>query len=171
MDKVVLKPQCGAKAERRQCQCIRKLPPSHCPRWRLPGSCRRQFKGRAEPHGREGAIGRRPSWTRKWQSPGPGRHRLSGRERILAETLHQRGNRVVTNKQFGRWSYACSQLGTHAVRNSYRCRVLSRQSKTRAHEAPCVPLIFPPESGHWSRRVLLLAGTVLTGVNDEGRHV
>jgi hypothetical protein len=28
-----------------------------------------------------------------------------GRERILAETLRQRGNRVVTNKQFGHWSY------------------------------------------------------------------
>jgi hypothetical protein len=36
-------------------------------------------------------------------SPGPGRHRLSGRGRILAETLRQRGNHVVTNKQFGRW--------------------------------------------------------------------
>jgi hypothetical protein len=43
---------------------------------------------RAEAHGREGAIGRRPSWTRKWQALGPGRHRLSGRERILAEMLH-----------------------------------------------------------------------------------
>ena len=47
-------------------------------------------------------------------SPGLSRHRLSGRECILAETLHQRGNRAVTNKQFARWSYACSQLGTHA---------------------------------------------------------
>jgi hypothetical protein len=35
-------------------------------------------------------------------SPGPGRHRLSGRERILAETLHQRGNRVVTKQTI--WS-------------------------------------------------------------------
>ena len=47
-------------------------------------------------------------------SPGLSRHRLSGRECILAETLHQRGNRAVTNKQFARWSRACSQLGTHA---------------------------------------------------------
>jgi hypothetical protein len=92
------KPQCGAKAERRQRQCIRELPLSYCPRLRLPGSCRGHFNGRAEPHRREGAIGRRPSWTRKVASPGPGRHRLSERERILAEALHQRGNRVVTNK-------------------------------------------------------------------------
>src|SRR6516165_270895 len=40
-------------------------------------------------------IGRRPSWTPKWQ---PGRHRLSGRGGILAETLRLCGNRVVTNK-------------------------------------------------------------------------
>ena len=29
-------------------------------------------------------------------------HRLSGRERILSETLRQRGNCLVTKKQFGR---------------------------------------------------------------------
>ena len=46
-------------AETRQRQCIRKLPPSHCPRSRLAGSCRGQCKGRAEP----------PSWTPKWQAP------------------------------------------------------------------------------------------------------
>ena len=52
-------------------------------------------------------------------SPRPGRHRLSGRERILAETLRQRGNGVVTNKQFVHWSYACSQLGIHATFGTY----------------------------------------------------
>jgi len=52
-------------------------------------------------------------------SPGPGRHRLLERERILAETLRQRGNRVVTNKQFGRQSNACSQLGIHATFGTY----------------------------------------------------
>ena len=51
----------------------------------------------AEPHGREEAIGRRPSWPRKCQARGPGRYRLSGRDRILTEMLHQRGNRAVTN--------------------------------------------------------------------------
>ena len=39
--------------------------------------------------------------------PGPVRYRRFVRERILADTLHQRGNRVVTNKRFD-WSYACS---------------------------------------------------------------
>jgi hypothetical protein len=55
-----------------------------------------QFKRCAEPHCREGAIGRRPSSTASGKT-GPGRHCLSRRERILAETLRQRGNRVVTN--------------------------------------------------------------------------
>ena len=79
-----------------------------------------QFNGRAKPHGREGAIGRRPSWPRKCQARGPGRHRLSGRERILAEMLHHRGNRAVTNN-------SCSSE-TRADAG------IERQSKTRAQE-------------------------------------
>jgi hypothetical protein len=80
MDKAVLRPQRGAKSE-----------------WRRARELSEQFNGHAKPHGREGAIGRRPSWPRKCQARGLGRHRLSGREHILAEMLHQRGNRAVTN--------------------------------------------------------------------------
>jgi hypothetical protein len=47
-----------------------------------------------------GVIGRRPSWTRKSQALDLAAIRLGAR-RILAETLRQRGNREVTNKQFG----------------------------------------------------------------------
>jgi hypothetical protein len=66
------------------------------------------MQGVRRTHGREGAIGRRPSWTCKLglqlASLDPAAISL-GRERILAETLRQRGNRVVTNKQFDHWSY------------------------------------------------------------------
>ena len=85
MDKAVLRPQRAAKSERRRAR-------------ELSG----QFSGRAKPHGREGAIGRRPSWPCKCQARGPGRHRLSGREHILAEMLHQSGN-PRGNKQLMRF--------------------------------------------------------------------
>ena len=48
---------------------------------------------------KEQLVGR-PSWTRKWQAPDPAAIASRGK-RILAETLSQRGNRVVTNKQRG----------------------------------------------------------------------
>ena len=50
------------------------------------------------------------------QARGPGRHPLSGRERILAEMLHQRGNEQLM------------QLRTRADAG------IERQSKTRAQE-------------------------------------
>jgi hypothetical protein len=52
-----------------------------------------------------GVIGRRPSWTRKSQALDLTAIRLGAR-RILAETLRQRSNREVTNKQFGACPYA-----------------------------------------------------------------
>ena len=56
-----------------------------------------------------------PRWTCKWQALDPARH-PRGNERSLAETLRQRGNRVVTNKQLmDHWSYACflGSFGRH----------------------------------------------------------
>jgi hypothetical protein len=66
--------------------------PSACPRSGLLRFGRGQFK---------------PNWSAaelnpQMASPGPGRHRLSGRGRIFAKMLGQRSNREVTNKQLRR---------------------------------------------------------------------
>jgi hypothetical protein len=99
MDKAVLKPRHGTVA----------APVHHCPDGGFPGVVGRNSRG-AEPHDRE------EDWSAaeldpRVASPRPGRHRLSGRECILAETPHQRGNRAVTNKQFGRMLVPNSEPG------------------------------------------------------------
>ena len=72
----------------------------------------------------------------------PGRHRLSGRECILAETLCRRGNRVVTNEQFGRWSPGLELM---LVRNSCRAGI----EQTIQNTSP----MFAANDSHWARAI------------------
>ena len=68
-----------------------------------------EFAG-ADVGGQVGPASGKP-WTRP---PSP-----LGARTHFARTPRQRGNRVVTNKQFGRQSNACSQLGIHATFGTY----------------------------------------------------
>jgi hypothetical protein len=68
-------------------------------------------------------------------SPGPGHHRLSGRDRIFAEMLHQRGNRIVTTNNLVTGPIRSSEFT--ATFGTYADIGIEQQSKhERTHTSP-----------------------------------